>query len=285
MGFKDKLKQELKGKLTEEELSLLPRGFQTLGNVIILKLKPKLINMKKIISEVCLTMFPKINSVFINLGKIAGTFREPEKIEFVTGENIPIVKHKEHGITYKFDITKIMFSKGNLKERKFITTLVKREETIVDMFAGIGYFSLPIGKHSQPEKIYSIEFNAVSYKYLVENIKINHLEQKIIPIKGDCKEEVLKLSKFGIRADRVIMGVFPAPKNFIKEALSLTKDVGTFFHYEGIAEKEKYISLFKDFAEIAEKNKYKCELESYRFVKSYGPNLYHIVLDILVKKM
>jgi len=86
MGFKDKLKQELKGKLTEEELSLLPRGFQTLGNVIILKLKSKLINKKKIISEACLTMFPKINSVFINLGKIAGTFREPEKIEFLAGE-------------------------------------------------------------------------------------------------------------------------------------------------------------------------------------------------------
>ncbi len=285
MGFKDKLKQELKGKLTEEELSLLPRGFQTLGNVIILKLKSKLISKKRIISEVCLTMFPKINSVFINLGKIAGTFREPEKIEFLVGENNPIVEHKEHGIKYRFDITKIMFSKGNLKERKFLSTLVKEGEVVVDMFAGIGYFSLPIGKHSKPEKIYSIEFNAVSYKCLVENIKINHLEQKIIPIKGNCKEEVLKLSKSGIRADHVIMGVFPAPKNFIKEALSLTKDEGTFFHYEGIAEKEKYISLFKDFIEIAEKNKYKCELESYRFVKSYGPNLYHIVLDILVKKM
>lgn len=285
MGFKDKLKQELKGKLTEEELSLLPRGFQTLGNVIILKLKSKLINKKRIISEVCLTMFPKINSVFINLGKIAGTFREPEKIEFLVGENNPIVEHKEHGVRYRIDITKIMFSKGNLNERKFLTTLVKAGETIVDMFAGIGYFSLPIGKHSQPEKVYSIEHNPESYKYLVENIKINHLEQIIIPIKGDCKEEVLKLSKSGIRADRVIMGVFPAPKNFIKEALSLTKDDGTFFHYEGIAEKEKYISLFKDFAEIAEKNKYKCELKSYRFVKSYGPNLYHIVLDILVKKM
>ena len=42
MGFKDKLKEELKGKLTEEQLAMLPRGFQTLGNVVILKLNPEL---------------------------------------------------------------------------------------------------------------------------------------------------------------------------------------------------------------------------------------------------
>ena len=39
MGFKDNLKENLKGSLTEEELSALPRGFQTVGKVIILKLK------------------------------------------------------------------------------------------------------------------------------------------------------------------------------------------------------------------------------------------------------
>ena len=119
----------------------------------------------------------------------------------------------------------------------------------------------------------------------MQNIKINHLEEKIHPIEGDCKEEVLKLSKSGIRADRVIMGVFPAPKDFIKDALSLTKEQGTTFHYEGIVEKKEYSILFKDFNQIAEKEGYKCKLDSYRFVKSYGPNLYHTVLDIIVKKM
>ncbi len=285
MGFKDKLKEKLKGELTEEEVSILPRGFQTIGKSIILKLNPRLIEKKKLISELYLKLLPKVRSVFINSGRIVGNFREPEKIEFIAGENNPIVEHKEHGIKYKFDITKIMFSKGNLNERKFLTTLVKEGETVVDMFAGIGYFSLPIGKHSQPEKIYSIEHNPESYKYLVENIKINHLTEKIIPIKGDCREEVLKLSKSGIRADHVIMGVFPAPKDFIKEALSLTKSKGTIFHYEGIAEKEKHGSLFEEFAKIAKKENYNSKLKSYRFVKSYGPNLYHVVLDIFVIKM
>lgn len=284
MRFKEKLKGKLREKLTEEELSLLPRGFQTLGKVIIIKLNPRLLKKKRIIGDAYLVLLPNIESVFNNSGRIVGNFREPEKIEFISGENNPIVEHKEHSIIYRFDITKIIFSKGNLNERKYLPTLVKDGEIIVDMFAGIGYFSLPIAKHSLVEKIYSIELNPESYKYLGENIKINHLEDKIFPINGDCREEVIKLSNSGIRADRIIMGVFPAPKDYIKEALTLAKEGGTIYHYEGVVEKDNYISLFKDFNEVAKRENYNCELKSHRFVKSYGPNLYHVVLDIFVIK-
>ncbi|MFX0188634.1 MAG: class I SAM-dependent methyltransferase family protein [Candidatus Hodarchaeota archaeon] len=283
MGFKDNLKEKLRGVLTDEELPLLPRGFQTLGKTIILKLNPKLLEKKKLIGQTCLNLLPNIKSVYINLGKIRGSLRTPEKIEYIAGENEPIVEHIEHGVRYKFDITKIMFSKGNVNERKHLATVVKPGEIIVDMFAGIGYFSLPIAKHSSAEKIFSIELNPDAYKFLVKNIKLNHFEEKIVPIYGDSKSEVIKLSKSGIKADRVIMGVFPAPKDFIKEALTLAKDK-TIYHYEGVVEKKKYMDLFGEFNEIAEQQNFQCKLISTRFVKSYGPNLFHVVLDIEVSK-
>jgi len=284
MGFKDNLKEKLKGNLTEEELFSLPSGFQTIGKVMVIKLNSMLLKKKELIGNACLELNPYMKSVYLNSGKITGTFREPEKIELITGIDDPIVEHKEHGVIYRFDITKIMFSKGNINERKFLANLVIDNEIIVDMFAGIGYFSLPIAKNAHPKRIYSIELNPVSFKFLVENIKLNHLEGKIIPIIGNCKEEVLKLSKEGIRADRVIMGVFPAPRDYIKDALSLVKVNGTIYHYEGVLEKEEFMSLYNEFNQIAEVNGLTCELMSYRFVKSYGPNLYHVVLDIKASK-
>ena len=284
MGFKENFKEKLREILSDEELSVLPRGFQVIGRVIIIKLNPLLLEKKILIAKKYMELLPSTKSVYLNMGRIKGKYRTPEKIVFLVGEDDPIVEHKEHGIIYRFDFTKIMFSMGNLNERKFLSTLVKENEVIVDMFAGIGYFSLPIAKHSKPKIIYSIELNLESFKYLTENIKINHLDEIIIPINGDSKGEVIKLSKSGVRADRVIMGVFPAPKDFIKEALTLTKESGTTFHYEGIATKDNYLSLFNEFKEIAEISNYKCKLLSKRFVISYGPHLYHVVIDILVCK-
>jgi len=282
MGFKDKLKDALIGILTEEELSVLPRGFQNVGEVVIIKLNPKLRGKKILIAEKYLELLPSVKSIYLNSGRVKGQFRTPEKIEHLVGVKNSIISHKEHGVIYKFDFTKIMFSMGNLNERKFLSTLVKEGEVIVDMFAGIGYFSLPIAKHSKPKRIFSIELNPESFKYLAENIKLNHFEDIITPIKGDCRIEVINLSNSGLKADRVIMGVFPAPKDFIKEALTLARVEGTIYHYEGITEKENYLDLFNDFKEIAEKSDFKCVLLAKRFVKSYGPHLYHIVFDIEV---
>jgi len=284
MGFKDKLKDALIGILNGEELSALPRGFQTIGDVAIIKLNPLLLEKKNLIAEKYLELLPSIKSVYLNSGRVKGQFRTPEKIEYLVGIENSVVKHKEHGVFYKFDFTKIMFSMGNLSERRFLATLVKEGEIIVDMFAGIGYFSLPIAKHSKPKKIFSIELNPESFKYLTENIKLNHCDDIITPINGDSKIEVIKLSNSGFKADRVIMGVFPAPKDFIKEALTLAKVEGTIYHYEGIADKEKYLDLFNEFKEFVEKSDFKCDLLAKRFVKSYGPGLYHTVFDINVYK-
>ncbi|TXT62991.1 MAG: tRNA wyosine derivatives biosynthesis protein Taw2 [Promethearchaeota archaeon] len=282
MGFKEKLVKYLQDSLTKAELEALPSGFQTIGKLIIIKLKPELLDKKKIIAEAYLELLPYIRSVYLNLGKIEGQLREPEKIEFLSGDDNPLVIHKEHGVSYIFDITKIMFSQGNLRERRYLANLVGNDEIVVDMFAGIGYFSLPIAIIAEPKKIYSIELNPTAYQFLLKNIKLNRVEDLIEPLQGNCREKVFELRKRGVRADRIIMGVFPTPKEYIQDALKIVKDLGTIIHYEGVTDKDEYLELYNEFSQIASQNNFETFLKEHRFVKSYGPNLYHIVYDISV---
>ena len=105
------------------------------------------------------------------------------------------------------------------------------------MFAGIGYFSLALGKYSKAKKIYAIELNPVSFHYLKENIRLNKINN-IEAINGDNREIIDELINNGIKADRVILGYLPPPKEFLPWAFKIIKQKG-FLHYEELINIDK----------------------------------------------
>jgi tRNA wybutosine-synthesizing protein 2 len=285
MGFKDLLKDKLNEKVDKDKLELLPSGFQRIGDIIIVNLKPELNEFKGDIGKMIIEIFSKIRSVCNKKGGIKGQLREPQ-VELIAGNKNTETTHTESNCFYRFDVRKIMFAKGNVIERSRIAKQIKSEEIIVDMFAGIGYFTIPIAKLSNPKKIYSIELNPVSYKYLKENIKLNHILDKVEVINGDCKEEVLKIEKkYGRIADRVILGYLPPPKEFLPFAMKIIKRKGI-LHYEGFVsvgnEKEDIEKNLEDVRKAAEKEGFKVKLLLARKVKAYAPKRDHYVFDIQI---
>lgn len=281
MGFRDLLKAKLSGKINID-LNKLPSGFQRIGDIIILSLDKEFDNYKKEIGEAVLKIF-KVRSVCNKYGEIKGEFREPQ-IEVIAGSENTLVDHVEHGIKYRFDIRKVMFAKGNLSERVRYPKLIKDGEIVLDMFAGIGYFSLPMGKLSKPKKIYSIEINPISFNFLKENIKLNNINN-IEAINGDNREIIDELVKKGIKADRVIMGYLPPPKEFLPWALKIIRRKGI-LHYEDILtvgrEKVESDKVIKMISDVAKDYGFKVKLLHLQDVKSYGPKKHHYVFDILV---
>ncbi|MFB6075785.1 MAG: class I SAM-dependent methyltransferase family protein [Candidatus Aenigmatarchaeota archaeon] len=268
MSVKDMLKERLEDTLTESELGKLPSGYQKIGDIIILKLKEGL--PEEEIAKILLDQIPNTRSVCKYTGEIKGEFREPQ-VEVLAGDENMETIHKEHGCRYKFDISKIMWSKGNLKERMRLANLVEDDEVIIDMFAGIGYFSVPIGVHSKPEIVYSVEKNPVAFKYLKENVILNKIQDKIKPFNGDCSDVVPGLD---VEADRVIMGILPSPKEHISAAMKVLKE-GGILHYEGTSEEPEEL-----IEEVEERVKRNFEVNNVSNVKSYAPNVYHYTLDL-----
>jgi tRNA wybutosine-synthesizing protein 2 len=283
MGFKQILIDNLRDKIDEDKLKYLPSGFQRIGDIIIINLNKEVLRYKKEIGKVVLDNF-KVRSICVKEGGITGKFREPQ-ISVIAGDKDTIVTHFENGCYYKFDIKKVMFAKGNLSERVRIAKQVKHDEIIVDMFAGLGYFTVPNAKIGRPKKIYAIELNPVSFKFLKENIILNKIENIVEPINGDSKEEVLKLIEKGVKADRVLMGYLPPPKEFLSYAMKIIKKNG-FLHYEDLIrtdhideDVEKAMNLIK---QAAEKEGLNAKLILAKRVKGYAPKMDHYVIDVKI---
>lgn len=280
-GFYNKLRDSLEGELDENLLKLLPRGFQRVGDIIIVNIHKELLPFRQSIGNNLLNMVPKCRSVCVKIGGISGKHRTPN-LEVVAGDKNTETIHREHNCLFKLDVKRIMFAKGNINERRRLAGLVRDGEVIVDMFAGIGYFSIIIARHADPRVIHAIELNPISYKYLCENILLNKVNEKVHPILGDCSVEALKLA---VAADRIIMGYLPSPRNHLPAAMQITKPNGTIIHYEGLMHKTgRPTVLLEEIENAAADFGKSAELRNWRLVKTFSPNVYHAVLDVLVKE-
>lgn len=205
----------------------------------------------------------------LKVDHIYGSKREPT-IEILHGKETETI-HKENGCLFKLDLAKIMWSKGNNNERLRIAKLVNDNETVIDMFAGIGYFSIPIAFYKNPKCVYAIEINSNSYYFLKENIKLNKITS-IKPILGNCKDITPKYS-----ADRIIMGYVKTTHHYLNVAINSLNYGGTLHYHETVPEKLMYTRPINRIKEIAGNRE--VELININKIKKYSPGVMHIVVD------
>jgi len=239
---------------------------KVIGDILVLK--------KNVNNPQELLKIPGVNRV-VRLGRIKGVQREPD-VEVIIGDGTETV-HRENHCFFKLDVSKIMWSKGNTTERKRMSQLVEDGETVVDLFSGIGYFTIPMAVHGNPKKIYAVEINPVAYGYLAENIKINKIGDVVEPIKGDCRD----LAPRNI-ADRVLMGYIGNTNEYLDVAMEVLKDEGVIHYHESVPDKLK----FKRPAERVQRaaKGYEVDILNQRIIKKYSPGVYHVVVDARVRK-
>ncbi len=209
------------------------------------------------------------------MGRIKGLKREPE-VEILLGEGTETI-HRENHCLYKLDVARIMWSKGNTTERKRMGQIVRPGETVVDLFAGIGYFTIPMAVHGQPEKIYAVEINPVAHGYLKENVHLNQVQDVVEPILGNCREVAPRNI-----ADRVLMGYIGNTEEYLDVAMEVIKNKGIIHYHESVPDKLKYIRPAERIKEAA--NGFEVEILNQRIVKKYSPGVYHMVVDAQVYK-
>jgi len=269
------LAEALKGELPLEAIQLLPRGWYILGDVIVVKIHPALASFQSRIGQALLAFYPRCQTVLRDFG-IEGQLREPVR-ETIAGTKTETV-HRENGVLFRLDARKVMFSAGNLRERMRMS-LVGKGELVVDMFAGIGYFTLPMAVHSRPRKIMAIELNPNAYSYLCQNILQNHVEEIVEPIFGDCMKETPQ----GV-ADRVVMGMVQITDRYLQKGIQALRPGGVLHYHQTIPSWEYPAAAVKDVTDAAAALGRKAEILQCLKVKKYSPGVVHAVVDASIDR-
>ena len=180
------LKKSLESVLTSEESDELISAFDQVGNIIIVRIPDSLLPKKKIIGETLLNEVKIVRSVFYQSSAVEGDFRT-RNLEILAGEDNTETEYKEFNCKFIVDVEKAFFSPRLSTERERIAKLTQDGEVVVNMFAGVGMFSIMAAKKKKCT-VYSLDLNPVASKLCERNILINKLAGEIISINGDASK-------------------------------------------------------------------------------------------------
>jgi tRNA (guanine37-N1)-methyltransferase len=270
----------LEGRLSKGELRSVLKGIDKIGDIAIVKLPRSLESRGEELGSLLLDRLG-VGAVYRQTTPAAmGT--KVRGLQWLAGRRGTETSYRESGCTFRLDVSKVYFSPRLSHERMRIATLVRAGEVLVNMFAGIGTFSVVIAKNSAATRIYSIDKSSDAFRYMVKNVEINGLAGKVVPIEGDAREAVLKLQGL---ADRVLMPLPELALEYIPDAISCLKGRGMVHVYlhERASSRASALDQAVEAAVVAiESAGANADPSRKRIVRSVGRNLFQVVVDIEV---
>ena len=211
------------------------------------------------------------------MGEVSGDFRE-SGVEMLLGDDDWVVR-RESGVDYGYPMTRCMFSAGNVNERRRMGEVASEGEVVVDLYAGIGYYTLPALVHGG-STAHACEWNPEAVKALRWGLEANGVGDRCTIHEGDNR---IAAQSLGGVADRVFLGLLPSSEEGLEAAMGVLSPSGGTLHVHGLAPSKDHSSWVGDLLSSASSLRPGSELShDLTRVKSYAPHWDHVVLDLRV---
>lgn len=270
----DRVRERLRVVAGEPWAAEMPSGYQRMGRVLLLRLR-----------EGYRPYFPTLGrawqqelgvaTVMNRAGPIEGELRQP-RVERLAGTDTE-TEVVEHGVRWRFDAARVMFAAGNRTERRRAGTLVRAGESVVDLFAGIGYFAIPAALPGRAAQVVAVEKNPEAHRYLVENVARNGVGPRVRCVLGENRTVELEADA----ADRVFLGYLPDSLPWLPRALGLLRREGGWVHAHFVVDARDARGAAGRALTAAARGAGATLLgpPAAREVKPYGPGRTHVVVD------
>jgi tRNA (guanine37-N1)-methyltransferase len=276
------LAQLLEDKLPPHLLASLPRAIDFVGDIAIIDVPIELDRHKLVLGEAVLKANKNVHTVLAKAGAVGGIYRLRE-FTVIAGEAKTETIHKEYGCQYYVDVAKAFFSPRLSFEHHRVASLVEDGETVIDLFAGVGPFSIQIAKNHQNVNVYAADVNPDAVQYLKKNIRVNRVMGKVHPFLGGARQIVR--NRLASIADRVIMNLPEKAIQYVDVACEAIKPSGGTMHFYSFVNSPS----FKETTEpLLVENIQKCgrQVETTllsRLVRETAPNKWQAVFDIKIR--
>ena len=274
------LKRVLQDVFSEKESEQLISAFDQIGDIIIVRIPDSLVSKKEIIGKTLLEQVSTAKSIFYQSSPVEGDFRT-RQLEVIGGEDKTQTEYKENGCRFIVDVEKAFFSPRLSTERERIAGLVKEGEIIINMFGGVGMFSLLVAKETACT-VYNIDINPVAAQLCKENVQINKLKGEVISLNGDATQIINE--QLAGKADRVLMLLPERSDEFLDSALNGLKKKGTIHYYSHMHADKKQDAPKLSEEHFLSVNKTNAEIITSRNVRPVGPRFYQTVVDVKISK-
>ena len=279
----------LEGHGVEAEVNdLLPNKWEKLGELVLL---PGELRQTKAWEKV--TQHPmvgdlwkgmaralKVTSVGLQAPIANNTFRSSQ-VNMLLGS--PHVRFSDHGVMFAFDASKVMFSSGNITERRRIGSMDMQGEVVVDAYAGVGYYTFHMLVNAGAAHVHACEINPASLTGLKAGAEANGLLERMTVHAGD---NALALETLRGTADRCHLGLLPSSEPVWEACMLALKPTGGVLHIHMNVEEENIerwtnatVERFQNL--VAQHNlSFNVQPMHVERVKWFAPRVRHVVLDL-----
>jgi tRNA wybutosine-synthesizing protein 2 len=251
------------------ELAAAPGSWAVVGDVILVRLAEDCPRPKEV-GEALLDLHGNARTV-LERRSIDGPHREPD-VAVLAGSGETATVQREHGVEYALDLSEVMFSPGNKAERRRMGNVVDSDDAVFDMFAGIGYFTLPMAVAGAT--VTAVERNPTAFEYLRENVERNDVADRVGTYRADCRT-------VEATADRVVMGHYDAHA-YLDHALEALTPGGMLHYHEATPEARLPERPIQRIERATEEVGRAVETTTVHRVKTYSEGVVHVVVDAVV---
>jgi len=281
-SMKNDLKSVLGKVLRAEEMQYAPNSFEIIGSgnkfVALVEIPDEIKDRKSIVAETIMRLNKNIKSVLEKISARKGDFRTRD-YELIAGDKDTEVLHKENGYLLRIDPQKAYFSAREGTERLKVAQQVGRGEVVMVFFSGIGAYAVAIAVE-QPDisKIFAIEINPDAVEYMRQNLRINRIADKVMPIMGDVKEAA---KNFYSKCDRVLMPLPLGASEFLDEAILCLHQKGI-VHFYTLVDKSDFTPAEKQIDEVCRRLGKTFKILNKRKISEYSPRKWKVCIDFEV---